>query len=81
MSYSSDYEFRTTVVPGIVTKDDIHSICERISGARRYVLQQFSSENTLDPEYSRKEPYEREELEKMREICRGYVEEVKIKNI
>ncbi len=36
-----DYEFRTTVVDGEHTTDDIKSICEAIKGAKKYFLQNF----------------------------------------
>lgn len=36
-----DYEFRTTVVQGEHTVDDIKSICETIKGAKKYFLQNF----------------------------------------
>jgi len=42
-----DYEFRTTVVPGLLTVDDIKKIAQEIKGANRYVLQKFRSENSL----------------------------------
>jgi len=42
-----DYEFRTTVVTGLLTVDDIREIAREIKGARRYVLQKFRSENSL----------------------------------
>jgi len=36
-----EYEFRTTVVPGLVELGDVAAILETISGARRYRLQAF----------------------------------------
>ena len=35
------YEFRTTVVPELLTKDDIVAIAQWIQGSERYYLQQF----------------------------------------
>ena len=40
------YEFRTTVVPQL-SKDDIISIAKSISGAEKYVLQQYRKPETL----------------------------------
>ncbi|HOE67541.1 MAG TPA: anaerobic ribonucleoside-triphosphate reductase activating protein [Candidatus Hydrogenedentes bacterium] len=37
---TTDYEFRTTVVPQL-TKSDIVAMAKRIQGARRYILQQY----------------------------------------
>ena len=54
MSSGIDYEFRTTVVAGLHTPQDIVSVCRRISGAKRYFLQNFVDsgdilENGLNP--------------------------------
>lgn len=43
-----DYEFRTTFVPGLVSKDDVLDIVNYIKGAKRYCLQKFLSENAND---------------------------------
>jgi pyruvate formate lyase activating enzyme len=50
------HEFRTTVAPGIVTEDDIKTICKLIKKTNRYVLTQFRPGSTLDPAYGDKPP-------------------------
>lgn len=61
-----EYEFRTTVVPGIVMKEDIINIAEMISPAKRYYLQQFEENRThLSPIYNSVEPYTKSELRDM----------------
>ena len=48
MSCGIDYEFRTTLVQGHHTKDDILKIGQLIKGAKKYYLQKFkNSENCL----------------------------------
>jgi pyruvate formate lyase activating enzyme len=64
------YEFRTTVAPGIVTKDDIREICSLIKGAKQYVLTQFRPVNTLDPGFENYQPTSNAELHEMQEIAR-----------
>ena len=54
-----DYEFRTTVVPGLIGEEDLLEIARWIEGARKYVLQQYKPGPTLDPSFSDKCPYER----------------------
>ena len=54
MSSDIDYEFRTTVVRELHTTQDIVAICKRISGAKKYFLQNFVDsgdilENGLNP--------------------------------
>jgi pyruvate formate lyase activating enzyme len=44
---SVDFEFRTTVVPGLVDADDVRAIVQLISGARRYYLQAFRPGPTI----------------------------------
>jgi len=57
-----DYEFRTTVTPGIHTKDDIIQIAKDIGPAKRYYLQNFRPEKTLDPKFEKIKPYPTEYL-------------------
>lgn len=62
-------ELRTTVIPGLVTEEDIKDICQKLK-PKIYVLQQFRPENTLDPAYS-KLPYTTdEELERLARIAK-----------
>lgn len=43
-----DYEFRTTVVPGLHGKEDIKEMAKAISPARKYFLQAFRSTKNID---------------------------------
>jgi len=69
-----DYEFRTTVVPTLHTKDDILQIAREIEGAKKYALQNFSNRETMDPEFRKIVPYGIEELEEIRKGCARYVQ-------
>lgn len=57
-----DYEFRTTVVPGIHTKEDIIQIARGIAPAKKYYLQNFRPEKTIDPKFEKIKPYLQEYL-------------------
>jgi pyruvate formate lyase activating enzyme len=57
-----DYEFRTTVVPGIHQKEDILQIARDISPAKRYFLQNFRPEKNIDPAFEKIKPYPQEFL-------------------
>jgi len=57
-----DYEFRTTVVPTVLNKEDILKIAKWIRGAKRYYLQNFRPEKTIDPEFEKIKPYPQEYL-------------------
>ncbi|MDP2967484.1 MAG: anaerobic ribonucleoside-triphosphate reductase activating protein [bacterium] len=57
-----DYEFRTTVVPTVLNKEDILKIAKWIRGAKRYYLQNFRPEKTINPEFEKIKPYPQEYL-------------------
>ncbi len=42
-----DYEFRTTLIPGFLNKEDILSIARWIKGAKKYYLQNFKPGKTI----------------------------------
>lgn len=56
------YEFRTTVVPTIHTKADIIQIAKDIKPAKKYFLQNFRPEKTIDPKFEKIKPYSRDFL-------------------
>ena len=74
-----DYEFRTTMIPGIVGKNDIKKICKKIKKVKKYVLQNFRNSKTLSPEFSKKEPYRKEHLKETALILDEYAEIVEIR--
>lgn len=63
-----EYEFRTTVVPGIVEIDDIKDIVSTIKGAKKYVLAKYRPKNTLDPKYEEIDPFPFSTIEEMKKI-------------
>ncbi len=81
MNGTTDYEFRTTVVPGMLTDQDIEAIARWISGAQRYFLQQFVPHNTLDPSMGRLIPYLPAQLNAMAEAARTWVAQVTVRGI
>jgi len=53
-----DFEFRTTVVPNIHTKDDFIDIAKWIGGKNiKYYLQNFVPQKTIDPNYEKIRSY------------------------
>lgn len=58
-----DYEFRTTVVPGLVGWEELLAMAAELQGARRFVLQQFRpGPELLDPSWKTIRPYPAEWL-------------------
>jgi len=68
-----EYEFRTTVVPGVVNIEDITRIAELVKGAKILAIQQFVPGDTLDRNLTLK-PYSSEILTKFAESMRNYAE-------
>lgn len=62
ISSGVEHEFRTTIVPGLVDRQDVLSIAREIAGGSVYVLQQFSPRKTLSKDFSLVEPYPPETL-------------------
>ena len=61
---ASDYEFRTTVAPGLA-REDLRAIAEWVRGARRYFLQAFrvpTEKSLVDPTWAERRALSRDEL-------------------
>lgn len=69
-----DYEFRTTVIPLWHKKEDFLSIAQWLEGSKKYVLQQFRPENTLEPKFSQIKPYPEEKLREFCQMLQPYFE-------
>lgn len=74
-----NYEFRTTVVPGIVDEKDIKKIAQWLKGAKKFVLQQFRPEKTLNSSFKNIKPYSLQSLKKMVRILEPYMDAVELR--
>lgn len=74
------YELRTTMVPGIVSAEDIEKVLLLTGRVRKYVLQRFRSEKTLSPEFTGVPPYSRAYLESTAERLRILADEVVVRS-
>ncbi|HSA96417.1 MAG TPA: anaerobic ribonucleoside-triphosphate reductase activating protein [Acidobacteriota bacterium] len=72
------HHFRTTVVPGLVGRDDVVKIGEWLRGEDRYLIQQFVPRTTIDPAFLTVRPFGRTELEGIVEAARPYFGEVRL---
>jgi pyruvate formate lyase activating enzyme len=70
------YEFRTTIVPDLVTAQDVASIGEVVRGAQTVALQQFVPGDTLDKSFQVLRPYAPEEIKVFAETMRKYTDNV-----
>jgi len=70
----TDYEFRTTVIPEVHAKEDILKIAEWIKGAKKYYLQNFRPEKTIDPRFEKVKPYPKEFLSEIKKEISPFFE-------
>lgn len=73
------YEFRTTLVPGIVEPEDVPEIAKTVEGANLLVLQQFIPRNARADELRNRGAYSLKQAEEMASSAQPFVKEVKLR--
>lgn len=76
-----EHEFRTTVVPVLLSARDIMKIARSLHGAQTYVLQQFSPKDTLDKNLAVLAPYPSDELKKSAQLAKEFVKNCFVRGI
>lgn len=76
-----DFIFRTTVVPGMITKGDIERISKMLTCPGIYQIQQFQPRNTIDNEFQHRKPYGEKDIKEFARIAEPFFSEVKIEGI
>jgi pyruvate formate lyase activating enzyme len=74
-----DYEFRTTVVPGLHSEKDFEKIGKWISGAKKYVLQAFEDKGKILDPCLKKKKGKKIDLEKIGKNIEKYFGKVEIR--
>jgi pyruvate formate lyase activating enzyme len=59
-------EFRTTVVPKLLSEEDIYQLTRQLKGVKTFTLQNFNPINPLDPSFKDLSPYEESKLQEMK---------------
>lgn len=77
----TDYEVRTTCVPGYVELEDFKKIYNEIGNIKKYYLQQFNNKITLDSSLQHKYPYTIPVLEKFRDYIKTFAEVCEIRGV
>lgn len=77
---SVDYEFRTTVVRGIHTKESLIGAAKWISGAKEYYLQQFKDSGSLVMGEGLS-AYDEKQMHELAEAVREYVPTVEVRGV
>ncbi len=76
-----EYIFRTTVVPGLVSSDDIIEIGQILKGTKIFQIQQFVAKSTIDDYYNQIIPYSKQEIQAFAKIAEPYFEEVRVESL
>jgi pyruvate formate lyase activating enzyme len=75
------HEFRTTVVPTLLTEKDVAAISHWLPPQSPYILQQFRPQNCLDPAYNELVPYPADVLRRMQAIAQKTLSKVTVRGI
>jgi len=66
-------EFRSTILPRLHDEATVLEMARMISGARRYFLQPFRPQRTLDPSFAHEPAFSRPEMEALASVARQHV--------
>lgn len=82
MKSNIDYEFRTTVVPGLFDEKDAEEIGKWLKGAKKFCIQQFrNSDRTLDKKFQDIRPYPPKKIKEFKKILQNYIKKVEVRGI
>jgi pyruvate formate lyase activating enzyme len=74
------HEFRSTVIDGIHTADDVVEMAKLVEGADAYYLQRFKrTDHLLNPNYQSKQAPSDEFLKQVTQACRPYVKHCEVR--
>jgi len=76
-----DYEFRSTILPRFHSKEDILAIGKWLKGSKKYCLQQFRNEKTLDKKFENEKVYTPDELKELAENVKEFFDTVEVRGI
>lgn len=74
-----EYEFRTTLIREVHTREILETMRDTLAGAKRLYLQTFRSGITLDPAFRDFHGFDPDETREITELFSGSVEEVSIR--
>ncbi len=74
-----DYEFRMTVLPEFHSENDLLEIGKNLNGSKKFVIQSFIPQNTLDKNFEDKESFSKEKIENFVKILKSFFEIVELR--
>jgi len=75
------YEFRSTVVPGLIDEAAIDEVGKWLQGARLWVLQQFQNRVVLDPKFTERKPLMPDKIRELALRAGKYVPQILIRGL
>ncbi|MBI4753654.1 anaerobic ribonucleoside-triphosphate reductase activating protein, partial [Candidatus Desantisbacteria bacterium] len=81
MNSGIDYEFRTTVVPTLHTREILVAMAGLIKGAKKYALQAFVPNDPIDPEYCSITPYSDDQMQDMCQAVLPFVQRCVLRGV
>lgn len=83
MNKATEYEFKTTVIPGLLEKKDITDIASWIKGAKRYYLQQFKINVPLIDQrlHASAKQFSKQDFLDMKQQAESYVESCSLRGV
>jgi len=76
-----DFEFRTTIVPGLLDKNDIVEISKWIGVTKKYYLQNFKPGKNIDPNFEKVKPYPSDYLLEIKQAVAPFFDVCEVRNI
>lgn len=74
-----DYEFRTTLIPTLLNKEDILAISHWIRPAKKYVLQNYKQGKTINSRFEKLKPFSEEFLFTLKKAITPFFDIVEIR--
>lgn len=83
MDNAPDYEFKTTMIPGLLEKKDVTEITSIIKGAKRYYLQQWKKDVPIlnDALRDKTTPFSKQDFLEMKQLASPLVESCDIRGV
>ena len=77
-----DYEFKTTVIPGMLNKKDIVEIAKWLEGSKQFYLQQFKSDSPLvSSKLNDVAPYSKEKLNEILQEIKPFFKNCSLRGV
>lgn len=83
MDKAPDYEFKTTMIPGLLEENDVTQIASWIKGAKRYYLQQFKMDVPVIDQalLNKTKPFKKEDFLEMKKQASAFVESCLLRGV